>query len=112
MFRIVSILFAMILFFAEGIGNANESVVELGRKYYVTLEHVNFVDDAIYIEVEGITYKTPAINTDENGYYIDRVSKSGNCRWYEWQCRNKKCKACNYRGIDRECRKCQWSISE
>ena len=88
----------------------SEELIDLLRKFYVKVEQIAFSDNKIYIDVEDLTYVTPAIFSDENGYYIEKIAKSGNCSWYEWEC--SKCRACNLRGIDWECRACGRPISQ
>ena len=85
---------------------------ETSPKLYLTADQIHLADQKIYISVDGITYEVPGLFSDENGYYIEKVAGSGDCAWYEWQCRNKKCKACNIRGIDWTCKWCGWPISD
>ena len=87
-------------------------VIDLDRKFYVDVDQINFNNNRIYISVGDLTYETPAIFSDKNGYYIEQVAKSGDCAWYEWQCTRRDCKSCNLRGIDYECRSCKKPISQ
>ncbi len=86
-------------------------IVDLTKKFYITEDQIKLSGNKIYIDVEGIIYETPAVFTDENGYYIEQVAKSGKCAWYEWEC--ERCGYCNLRGVDYECRvpTCQYPIS-
>jgi hypothetical protein len=88
----------------------SNQVIDLPQKFYVKLDHINFRDNKIYIDVDNFIYATPAIFSDEEGYYIEKIATSGDCSWYEWQCT--KCGACNLRGVDWECRSCKRPISQ
>ena len=90
----------------------NPSTIPLSKKFYLNADQIHLIDNKICIQIEGYVYETPAIRSDEIGYYIDTVAQSGYCAWYEWQCRDSKCQFCNLRGIDWECRKCHRPISE
>jgi len=91
---------------------SNEGVIELADKIYIEAAQVNFADNKIYIQIKDNIFETPAIHSDENGYYIDQIAGSGRCAWYEWECHDKKCLYCNLRGIDWKCRACHRPISE
>jgi hypothetical protein len=99
-----------IILFLFGNAIAHESIIDLTKKFYVKAEQINFSENKIYIDVEGIIYETPAIYSDEDGYFIDKIAKSGDCSWYEWEC--SKCRFCNLRGVDYECRNCKRPISQ
>lgn len=116
--RIVLTFIAMILCFSDIstlVANSDvendRGIIDLGKKFYVNVEQVDFANQKIYIGTEGIVYETPALFSDENGYYILQIAQSGHCAWYEWECSNSKCKACNLRGIDYKCRSCGRPIS-
>lgn len=89
--------------------NCNGKIIDLEQKFYVTAEQIQFSENKIYIILKDITYVTPAILSDEDGYYIEQIAKSGNCAWYEWKCT--RCGFCNMRGLDYECRSCGYPIS-
>jgi hypothetical protein len=85
----------------------NGEMIDLAQKFYVKLHQVNFSNDKIYIHVEDFVYETPAIFSDVNGYYIEKVANTNDCAWYEWQCRWSDCGACNLKGVDFKCRGCK-----
>ena len=87
----------------------NGKVIELMQKFYVQQDQIHFNNNKIYINIEDFTYATPALLSDENGYYIDQVVGSGSCAWYEWQCT--RCLTCNLRGLNLACKSCNKSMS-
>lgn len=84
-------------------------ITDLVQKFYVTADQIQLKDNKIYILIDNVTYETPAIFSDKDGYYIEQVAKSGGCAWYQWEC--SRCRWCNMRGVDWECRACQFPIS-
>lgn len=93
--------------------NSNE--IDLARNFYVQMEQIILSSNRIYINIDHLIYETPAIFSDENGYYVNKITidnqaKSGDCSWMEWEC--SKCKFCNLRGIDWVCRSCGRPISQ
>lgn len=87
----------------------NTEIIKLHEKFYVKIDQINFEKNKIHIQLESIVYETPAIHSDKDGYFIDKIASSGNCSWYEWQCA--KCHFCNLRGIDYRCRECRFPMS-
>jgi len=94
--------------------NANENCahegIDLNRKIYLNVDQINFDNNKIYVSIDNFTYETPSIFSDESGYYIEKIAKSGNCPWYEWQCSH--CNTCNLRGVDWECHKCKRPVAK
>jgi hypothetical protein len=89
-----------------------KGLIELDEKFYVQLNQIRFSENKIYIQIEDITYETPAIHADDEGYFIEKVASSGNCAWYEWECPRDNCHFCNLRGLDYKCRVCNHPISQ
>jgi hypothetical protein len=89
----------------------HEGMIELADKIYIESDQINFADKKIYIQIKDSIFETSAIHSDEKGYYIDQVAKSGNCAWYEWECREETCLTCNLRGT-LKCGRCGRGISE
>ena len=79
------------------------------EKVYVGADQIQCLDNKIYVLIENDILETPALFSDEGGYYVILAAKSGNCSWYEWKCT--RCGYCNLRGIDWECKACQYPIS-
>ncbi len=75
-------------------------------KLYIATDQIHFADNRIYVEIDAAIYETPAIHADGNGYYIVSAAKSGHCSWYQWECSNPECQACNLIGRDWTCQKC------
>jgi hypothetical protein len=90
-------------------GTCRKESVRLTQKIYLSADQIRFANGAIYFTFDNYTYETPAIFSDEKGYYIEEIAKSGNCSWKEWQC--EVCGFCNLRLVDWECRRCGFSIS-
>lgn len=86
-----------------------EQIVDLEQKVYVQTDQIYFDSNRIYINIDDFTYETPALSSDDSGYYIDTISKKDKCSWYHWQCTN--CKTCNLRGVNWECKKCKKPVS-
>jgi hypothetical protein len=88
----------------------DDEIINLDQKLYVKMDQIDFCDNKIYVNVDNFIYESPAIFSDQKGYYIEKIAKSGICSWYEWQCI--RCYFCNLRGVDWECRSCKKPISE
>lgn len=79
--------------------------IEFLENYYIESEQVVFTDKKIYVSIDDEKYETPALFSDENGYYIQKIRGkcTGVCTWYEWECGN--CHFCNLYEI--ECGNCK-----
>ena len=88
-----------------------DNIIVLSEKIYIEVDQINFMDKKIYVHVNEGIFEIPAIYSDENGYFFDKVAKSGHCSWYEWECLWRPCGYCNLRGIDLKCRACGRDMS-
>jgi len=79
--------------------NCQEMQILLERNVYVKLEQILFENNKIFVSINDVIYQTPAIYTDENGYYIQKLFER-ECSWYEWKC--PRCYQCNWK-IDLVC---------
>ncbi len=86
-----------------------EDEAKNAEKVYVGADQIQYFDNKIYVLIEKEILETPALFSDERGYYVILAAKSGNCAWYEWKCT--RCGYCNLRGIDWECKSCQYPVS-
>ncbi len=78
-------------------------VVELEEKIYLNGDQILISDNKIAINIDEVTYETPAVFTDERGYYIEKIGKKRECSWYEWKCTG--CSKCNAK-TNWKCKKC------
>src|ERR1700735_490457 len=88
-----------------------KTVIELKDKFYIKTDQISLLDNKIFIQVDDLIYETPALYSDQNGFFIDKIASSGDCAWYQWECRKVNCRTCNQRGIDYKCRKCGFPMS-
>ncbi|HEY2811557.1 MAG TPA: hypothetical protein VGJ00_09250 [Rhabdochlamydiaceae bacterium] len=79
-----------------------EVMIDLAENLYVKGEQIQFADNTIYVMIDDVAFKTPAIYSDECGYYVLALGGEA-CRWYEWKCC--KCGTCVWLGIE-ECPIC------
>ncbi len=98
--------------YASSSEKCSAEIVSTLEKMYVNIDQVECSDNKIYVTTDDFVILTPALYWDDKGYYIFLAAESGNCAWYEWQCRNPTCRFCNLRGVDWKCRACTWSISQ
>lgn len=96
-------------------GGCEGGVIKLARKLYIARDQIDFSKNKIFVLLDKFVYETPGVFSDINGYYVDQIligdwAKSGDCSWYEWQC--SRCGFCNLRGVDWECRSCNFPISQ
>lgn len=85
----------------------DESIHAQKGKLYIPREKIALVDDLILVEIEDLIFETPAIFTDENGFYVTEVKDDG-CGRLRWRCKN--CDECNSLFFSR-CSKCKKPIS-
>jgi len=103
---------AMILFLCgttysiaeEPCNTCKQNDIELSNNYYLNSDQITFADQKIYVTIHDELYETPALFSDENGLYIQRIRSkcTGRCSWYEWEC---SCGFCNLYEI--QCGNCR-----
>lgn len=90
---------------AENTEPCNTQIIELPENYYIQSEQIIFADKKIYININDEKYETPALFSDEDGYFIQTIRGkcTGKCGLFEWECG--RCGFCNLYEI--ECGNCK-----
>jgi hypothetical protein len=80
-----------------------KNVIELSENFYLSTDQITFADQKIYVNIDNTFYVTPALFSDEKGFYIQltRSKCRGTCPWYKWEC---SCGTCNL--YELECAGC------
>lgn len=100
--------------FSQNNQRENLKIVPCGKRY-ITADKIAFSGNSILIEIDDIILATPAIQSDEGGFYIEQVKvNSSRCDGLlDWECGrcgycntvfDKCCLVCNRDKRGRECK--------